>query len=197
MIRYLTEETGRYLSEEEFLRGAELLPPALREYAAAPRPAADRARRLAGLLLLFRFYTKLCPATPMPPLLFSAQGKPSLPGDPFYFNISHAGRLAVCAVADRPLGADLVLYRETEKIRYEALAARFFSPEERAALGISPDPARCFAEIFARKEAVVKASGEGLSAFRRTNTAALSMTLETTLCDSVGDDYFLAVYCGD
>ncbi len=195
MLRYLYKETGEYLSEEGFLRGAAELPPVLSEYAAAPRRAADRARRLCGLLLLSRFFTEFCPGRPMFPLLFSENGKPSLPGDPFFFNISHAKNLAVCATADRPVGVDIVSYREAGEARYERLAERYFSAEERGILRSSPCPTRCFAEIFARKEAVVKESGKGLSALRGTNTVALPMALETTLSDSSGEEYYLAVYC--
>ena len=35
------------------------------------------------------------------------KGKPYFEGDPMYFSLSHSGSFALCAVSDRPVGADL------------------------------------------------------------------------------------------
>jgi 4'-phosphopantetheinyl transferase len=80
------------------------------------------------------------------------------------FNVSHSGELALYAVGlHRPLGVDVEQVRELDEL--EALAERNFSSAERRALLALP-PAERPAGFFAcwtRKEAFIKALGEGLS----------------------------------
>jgi len=92
-------------------------------------------------------------------------GKPHLEEDSLEFSLSHTGSLALVGVArDRRVGVDV------EKIRplpdLDALASRFFTREEYAALLALPEGARegAFFAIWTRKEAFVKATGEGISA---------------------------------
>jgi 4'-phosphopantetheinyl transferase len=97
---------------------------------------------------------------------YSAQGKPALNNGPpdLRFNVSHTEGLAVLAlVRDREIGVD------AEKIRpqpdAQKLAKRFFSAEEQRFLGkLSGDELqRAFFRCWTRKEAYIKAKGEGLS----------------------------------
>jgi 4'-phosphopantetheinyl transferase len=94
-------------------------------------------------------------------------GKPavSYPTLPYVlsFNLSHAhGLAAVAIVRDRQIGVDV------EKIRPEfagdEIAKRYFSAEEVAELGRLPAELRAemFFRCWTRKEAYVKALGEGL-----------------------------------
>lgn len=89
--------------------------------------------------------------------------KPFLARGGIEFNVTHSGSRALLGFTrSTPLGVDL------EKLRpvpdHESLAARFFSPLERDLLrGI--DPAlreRSFLRCWTRKEAFVKALGDGL-----------------------------------
>lgn len=91
---------------------------------------------------------------------YGDHGKPALPGGPA-FSLSHSGGLACLAVADRALGVDIEAHREIE----EGVAERFFSPTEYAALSALPAPGWTdgFFRCWTRKEAVVKAMGDGLS----------------------------------
>lgn len=80
------------------------------------------------------------------------------------FNLSHSGGLALYAVTcGREIGIDL------ERVRvdfdYEQIAARFFSPPENAVLGGLPSKIKpeAFFNCWTRKEAYIKARGEGLS----------------------------------
>jgi len=98
----------------------------------------------------------------------SHYGKPSLAdeyGDgAIRFNLSHSGRLALYAIArNRELGIDLELVRED--LADEEVARRFFSTLEVAVLRSIPEPiwARAFFNCWTRKEAYIKALGEGLS----------------------------------
>jgi 4'-phosphopantetheinyl transferase len=80
------------------------------------------------------------------------------------FNISHAGNLGLIAVAiDRHIGVDLELVRDESSI--ESVAKRFFTPEEAEHLLSLPAPLQpeAFFTCWTRKEAFVKARGEGLS----------------------------------
>ncbi|HSZ61439.1 MAG TPA: 4'-phosphopantetheinyl transferase superfamily protein [Terriglobales bacterium] len=80
------------------------------------------------------------------------------------FNVSHSGSIALIAVGSgQRIGVDI------EKIRpdvdADALAERFFSVRERAGLRALPDHLRVagFFACWTRKEAFLKATGDGLS----------------------------------
>jgi 4'-phosphopantetheinyl transferase len=99
---------------------------------------------------------------------YSAYGKPAL-GDEFNeeglrFNLSHAGGVALYAVSlSRELGIDLELIRHD--YCDERIAEQFFSPREVAALRALPAEMQpeAFFNCWTRKEAYIKARGEGLS----------------------------------
>ena len=103
-------------------------------------------------------------------ILEGAHGKPRLATGPagpprppaVGFNLSHSGGRFVVAVA---LGMDPGV--DVERVRprrnLERLARRFFSPSERRAVGTAPDPLGAFFRVWARKEAVIKADGRGVS----------------------------------
>lgn len=95
-------------------------------------------------------------------------GKPALVeeagGEELAFNLSHAQGAVVCAVAhDREVGVDLEYLRKD--IDDRELAERFFSPRESAVLMRLPFEARqeAFFTCWTRKEAFIKARGQGLS----------------------------------
>jgi 4'-phosphopantetheinyl transferase len=99
---------------------------------------------------------------------YLASGKPQLAAaqNPraLQFNVSHSAGIALVAIAsERRLGVDV------EKIRADvdtpSLAERFFSLRERAGLKALPDHLRLpgFFACWTRKEAFLKATGEGLS----------------------------------
>ncbi|MCZ7569866.1 MAG: 4'-phosphopantetheinyl transferase superfamily protein [Ardenticatenaceae bacterium] len=96
-------------------------------------------------------------------------GKPALDcarkhGEWLSFNLSHSGELALYAVA-RGRGVGVDLERIRPHIAGEEIAARFFSPRENAALRTVPPEQRhaAFFTCWTRKEAYIKARGEGLS----------------------------------
>jgi 4'-phosphopantetheinyl transferase len=99
---------------------------------------------------------------------YSAYGKPSLAigadADLLRFNLSHSHEMALFAITwGREIGVDIeYLQRE---IACEEIAERFFSPQERASLRALPAAVkqRAFFNCWTRKEAYIKAHGEGLS----------------------------------
>jgi 4'-phosphopantetheinyl transferase len=101
-----------------------------------------------------------------------SQGKPQLivpagpPGPPaaVRFNLSHSNALAVVAVAaDREVGVDIEAFRPVPEM--EEIARRYFSDREAIDLMQSAGDTReqNFFRIWTRKEAFIKAIGEGLS----------------------------------
>jgi 4'-phosphopantetheinyl transferase len=99
---------------------------------------------------------------------YGPQGKPVLArhhhGEPLHFNLSRSGGLAVVAVTRcGEVGIDVEQVRPLDDVL--AIARRMFAPAECAALLALPEAERLpsFLWYWARKEAVVKAIGRGLS----------------------------------
>lgn len=140
-----------------------------RERAARFAVSEDRHRFLmtrALLRTLLARYTG-CEATRLV-LANGPRGKPELPSQQnpreVRFNVSHAGELALLAFGvGRDIGVDVERIRGDVPV--ERLAARFFSGNERETLERLPAERRRerFFAYWTRREAVAKASGEGLS----------------------------------
>jgi 4'-phosphopantetheinyl transferase len=95
---------------------------------------------------------------------YGAQGKPALPGNPVHFNLAHSGDWALCAVALHPVGIDVEdMRRPVEDM--DDVARRFFARSESASFLALPaqDKPEAFFRCWTRKEAFIKAVGEGLS----------------------------------
>jgi len=92
------------------------------------------------------------------------KGKPFLSAHPgLRFNLSHSGEYAMVAVAEgREVGVDIERMRGERPTR--DIAERFFAPYEVAALAAEPVDRQIavFFAIWSRKEAYIKARGEGL-----------------------------------
>jgi 4'-phosphopantetheinyl transferase len=99
---------------------------------------------------------------------YSAHGKPSLDGSAagsgLRFNFSNAGGLGLAAfVLHREVGVDLEELKPVAD--FAGIAERFFSPAENRVLLALPAESRdvAFFTCWTRKEAYIKALGEGLS----------------------------------
>lgn len=95
-------------------------------------------------------------------------GKPSLAPEPgnesIRFNFGSSYDLALYAVAlDREVGVDVE--RLDRALAYESISKHFFSTEENAAITGLPEDIRrrAFFNCWTRKEAFLKATGQGLS----------------------------------
>ncbi|MFS4583151.1 4'-phosphopantetheinyl transferase family protein [Phaeobacter sp. C3_T13_0] len=92
-------------------------------------------------------------------------GKPYLVGGHgLSFNLSHSGQMLLIAVTrSGEVGVDIERTRYSR--RSEAVARRFFAPEEYAGLAQCPVSLKSqhFAQIWALKEAYIKATGRGLA----------------------------------
>jgi 4'-phosphopantetheinyl transferase len=96
------------------------------------------------------------------------KGKPFLiPQNPdgLQFNLSHSADLALIAVAPGlEIGVDLEHVQERPDLH--GIAERFWAPAERDALRQAPptEQRQIFYRLWTRKEAVLKASGQGITA---------------------------------
>lgn len=137
-----------------------LLDPAERERLDRFRRAADRARYLAAHAL-GRLVLAEATGTAPAELAFdrtcrcgAQHGKPTLPGGP-QFSLTHAGDLVGLAVHDDPVGVDVEQVRPLTDLA--AMAEHVCSPAEAVA------DADAFFTLWTRKEALLKATGDGLS----------------------------------
>lgn len=116
---------------------------------------------------LLRLILSLYTGTPAARLgfIYNSHGKPALEGDRVpSFNLSHSGDLVLYAVtAGRVVGIDV------EQMRVDfataEIADRFFAPQERDTLRRLPAElhTQAFYNCWTRKEAYIKARGQGLS----------------------------------
>ena len=119
-------------------------------------------------------FDRTCPQCGRP------HGKPAVRHGDVEFSVAHSGDLVVMAVATAPVGVDVEqLEGRTRPLGRDgdpdALARLTLADTERAALAAVPPPgrARAFLVAWTRKEAVTKATGDGLrAAFRDVIVAA-------------------------
>ncbi|MEO8242235.1 MAG: 4'-phosphopantetheinyl transferase superfamily protein [bacterium] len=110
-------------------------------------------------------------------LQLGPNGKPFLPDGP-QFNLSHAAGMAALALTV-DMSVDLGVDIEGARTVDPGLDAHVFAPDERAALGAVDPSLRDWAFFlgWTRKEAVVKAMGEGL----RADLGSFAVTLHPDL----------------
>lgn len=95
---------------------------------------------------------------------YTSHGRPDVAGTALSFNISHSGELALMAFGwRRVLGVDVEEVRELSDA--PGIAERFFAPREVAVFRQVPlaQQSEAFFNCWTRKEAFIKAIGEGLS----------------------------------
>lgn len=159
-------QIGLDLPDDEVTRLAGELSPEERQRAARFYFARDRRRFTvahAALRRILAGYLDCAPAR----LEFALEqrNKPVLaaPHAALHFNLAHSGEMALLAVTRQgDIGVDVEQIHPLEDLLQ--LAERNFSPRERAALqGLPPGQQElAFFEIWTRKEAFIKAIGEGL-----------------------------------
>jgi 4'-phosphopantetheinyl transferase len=113
--------------------------------------------------------------------LYGDHGKPRL-ALPFSttgleFNLSHAQDIALIAVTrEARIGIDIEYV--DRKVEMEGIARRFYAPEEFAAIQAAPEPGRrqAFFNCWTRKEAYLKARGDGITV----NLESFAVSVENT-----------------
>jgi 4'-phosphopantetheinyl transferase len=96
---------------------------------------------------------------------YAAHGKPFLPDYlELKFNVSHSGNLALIAFTlDQEIGVDLEVTDRSFAV--DTIVSRFFSPQEIPVILGCPERQQhnAFYRAWTRKEAIIKAHGDGLS----------------------------------
>jgi 4'-phosphopantetheinyl transferase len=131
-----------------------------RQRIARMRREADKALALTAHRLLCYALRSVFGATPQPQdFALEPQGKPylkSLPG--VHFSLSHSDGMAMCALHDGPVGADIERLRAVG----DGVAERVMSAAERRLYMNAVDRQSLFFQIWTLKEAYAKFSGAGL-----------------------------------
>ncbi|WP_210495252.1 4'-phosphopantetheinyl transferase superfamily protein [Patulibacter sp. SYSU D01012] len=156
-----------------------LLSPAERARLGRLRRAADRARFATGRAVARRMLgARLGVAPADVPLVLAptvgaaaaqrpGTGRPVLPGTPLRLSIAHAGDVVLVALTDdgRAVGVDVEGGPDAARVLGPELWDAACAPAERAALAARPAAARddAFLALWTRKEAVLKATGRGLT----------------------------------
>jgi 4'-phosphopantetheinyl transferase len=145
-----------------------LLSPAERDRVDRLRIPAKRTEAIVSRGVLRKILGTLLQQDPST-LMFNTgpQGKPHLsdPSSPLCFNLSHtAGWVLLGVTLDRELGVDIENIRARSSL--EELAVRFFTESEAASILALPatERPRAFFTAWCRKESVLKAAGQGISA---------------------------------
>ncbi|WP_251076375.1 4'-phosphopantetheinyl transferase family protein [Streptomyces benahoarensis] len=157
-------------AEMSYEDDAALLDARERRRAAALRRPADRAlyvavhaelrRVLGGLLGMAPGAVELvrleCPGCGGP------HGRPAVAGGAVHFSLAHGDGLALLGLASAPVGVDV---ERVPAAQVAADASGALHPAERTELARLPEHSRpaAFARCWTRKEAYLKATGEGLS----------------------------------
>lgn len=88
-------------------------------------------------------------------ILRTENGKPYIDGNPLFFSLSHSGKYGMIAVCDKPVGVDLEIYKNKDRL---ALSARFSAEEQSEIL-----TERDFLVHWTVREAFVKMRGSTLA----------------------------------
>lgn len=120
-------------------------------------------------------------------------GKPVLEDDTIHFNLSHSGNMAMCVVADFPVGCDV------QKIGKDNsnIARRFFAEDEMEYVFEDDNPENIrdrFYRLWVMKEAYVKLSGEGIAKDFKT-FSVLDADVSFWEYEQDGYKYAVASYC--
>ena len=140
----------------------EMLSPREREKAARFHREPDRQSSLVArgaLRVLLSGYTGIAAAEIG--FRYTENGKPHVADSEVEFNVSHSNEWVVLAFGrDRSIGVDIEQIKRAMDVN--AIAARYYSPQELEWVEKSDDPHTVFFQLWARKEAYVKACGSTL-----------------------------------
>ena len=188
----------RTFTAEDYLAAYNNLDDTKRARVERTRQRKDRLRTVLADALARKMLAEAMGCTPEEVrFCYAENGKPSVEGGAFFFSITHSDDLVAVAVHDAPIGIDVEHIREVSP----RLARRYCCDEENFYIFgheakdtdfehmASTDIRMRFFEVWTAKEAVVKASGEGLHHLRAINTTALPF--ERHLIDN---EYLITIY---
>ena len=118
-------------------------------------------------------------------------GKPYLKDYPnLFFNLSHTDNLILIAIANSPIGVDVE--KNERNADKEAIIKHFFSEKEQQSFFSQPEEQRqlAFVKGWTRKEAILKATGEGLSSMKNYEVSFEPET-DTPIINSKSENNFI------
>lgn len=110
-------------------------------------------------------------------LVYTENGKPSLTTPNRAISITHTKTYAFCAISSNndPIGLDAEDFGRLTPDRFSALTERWFNKTEQDEFLKTPTE-EVFLNIWTRKEAFVKLTGEGLGGICKTDTSSHAVT---------------------
>lgn len=158
---YLNEHTDRI----DIASALEKVSEQRRKLALKYRHESSRQLSLAAYLLLMEGLEKEYGINEPPLFNYTAEGKPVLVQHPdIHFNFSHSGTVALCALSNRPIGADV----ETPCEITPALIEYTMNANEQSIINTSTNHTMQFLHYWTRKEALLKLTAEGVRNDMRT-----------------------------
>lgn len=121
----------------------------------------DEGRRLslAVYLLLMEGLKKEYDINDAPVFDYTVEGKPFIASHPdIHFSLSHSKNVALCAISDKPIGADVEVPRNISP----SLVSYTMNESEQEQINTSSNPTMQFLHFWTRKEALLKLTGEGI-----------------------------------
>lgn len=121
----------------------------------------DAQLSLLGRVLLLNFFEENgISSNEINNIHYNKFGKPFLKGNSSFFNISHSGDIAVCAISDKSeIGIDIEVISNIEIDDFKPQ----FTENEWNKIISSNNKKETFFEYWTQKEAVIKAHGDGLT----------------------------------
>ena len=147
------------IADFDFEAALPLLSEQRREQALKFKHDLGRKTCAATYLLLCEGLRKEYGITEKPVFDYGEHGKPAIQGHPdIHFNLSHCREAVICVISHRPVGVDIESIR-----RYKETIARYtMNDSEFTQITHSPHPAHTFTQLWTKKEALLKLSGEGI-----------------------------------
>lgn len=150
------------VNEADLLRHLQEVSMQRRVYAMKYRQLIDRVLSVEAYRLLCQGLREEYGIDALPELVYSSHGKPLLKDYPsIHFNWSHCRKGVACVLNDSPVGIDI---EEVPAVVDEDMIRYCFSKAEQEDIRSAADGPLRFAEWWTRKEAVLKLTGEGLTA---------------------------------
>ncbi len=154
---------------------------------------ASRNQSLCGKLLLSHLLKNISPNSSLNDIVYNEYGKPEIKNGPG-ISLSHSGDIVTCAISQtHNIGIDI---EELTKIDIEQYR-EYFLQKEWDAIHNSESPTNTFFRLWTRKEAIIKATGKGLTyAYNDINTIDNLTTLDNVCYYSKNiqaiDNYLIA-----
>ncbi|MGN0808115.1 MAG: 4'-phosphopantetheinyl transferase family protein [Candidatus Coproplasma sp.] len=182
------------LSEDEFEEICKSLPEERLQKVRAQKNVKDRYLSAAAGCLL---HTGLSDCGLITPRIYrNEHGKPYLKDGQIYFNLSHSGDIAVCALSSQEVGVDVQQVKPVSA----GVIERVCTKEEYAFVTQNPQEIdQRFCRLWAVKESVIKCLGKGLSLSPSKVGVKLSNTYRISIDGAETDlhfkEYSLNGYC--